>query len=497
MDQSFDDVVSTSDQASTTTGTSRTGPLTSSVNIHCRLPEAEEAPYDAQNRKIYYCKYCPFHGISTTNVRKHLLSKHQINCNSQKSKASLVSERDLAIMYEQVQDNVRKAFDSEILKKSIDTTVIRQCLIDLVTVRSLPLSVVEWSEFHTFCRALNPEAYQSVIPSSHNTMVSWIKDSFIIKKDLVRKTLQSAITRIHLSLDVWTSPNNYLVIAICGHFLNIDEKYQTILLALRRIKGHAGEVQFEEAVLPVLQEYEIVRKVGTIVGDNSGTNDTLCRTLSQHLRQTYPRDPEWIPIQQRIRCLGHILNLIVQAFLFPKEANLQTLESYEEGYLQEEEETEQSYKQQELAEEEQMRSILGPLGKLHNIVVYIRSSPQRLQDFISQAGRRIPLDNRTRWNSWYNMLHTIFRTESDGPNIQAVLASFCIQHSQDLALNLLDTKDWLHLQVVHDILECFATATLLSEGHNSTLDIVLENMDICIDVLEDAKVCLRTKVSTF
>jgi len=42
---------------------------------------------------------------------------------------------------------------------------------------------------------------------------------------------------------------------------------------------------------------------------------------------------------------------------------------------------------------------LGPLGKLYNIVVYIHGSTGRVREFKNQAGRLIPLNNCTRWNS--------------------------------------------------------------------------------------------------
>jgi len=44
---------------------------------------------------------------------------------------------------------------------------------------------------------------------------------------------------------------------------------------------------------------------------------------------------------------------------------------------------------------------MGPLGKLHNIVIHIRGSSGRTKEFEDLAGRIIPLNNRTRWNSWY------------------------------------------------------------------------------------------------
>jgi len=55
---------------------------------------------------------------------------------------------------------------------------------------------------------------------------------------------------------------------------------------------------------------------------------------------------------------------------------------------------------------------MGVLGKLYNIVIHIRSSAARTKLFMSYAGRRIPLDNRTRWNSWFHMLTVALKHRS-------------------------------------------------------------------------------------
>ena len=47
------------------------------------------------------------------------------------------------------------------------------------------------------------------------------------------------------------------------------------------------------------------------IGDNHGSNDKLCRLLQK-------RFPTWIAVYHQIRCIIHIINLIVQAFLFTK-----------------------------------------------------------------------------------------------------------------------------------------------------------------------------------
>ena len=64
----------------------------------------------------------------------------------------------------------------------------------------------------------------------------------------------------------------------------------------------------------------------------------------------------------------------------------------------------------------------GPLGKLHNIVVYIQRSTQRIQAFKElSGGRRLVRDNSTRWNSWFTMIRTAIE-----PRIQLAINLFCI-----------------------------------------------------------------------
>jgi hypothetical protein len=43
-----------------------------------------------------------------------------------------------------------------------------------------------------------------------------------------------------------------------------------------------------------------------------------------------------------------------------------------------------------------IQTIIGPMGKLHNYIVYIRSSANCTTWFVDYTGKIIPLDNRTR-----------------------------------------------------------------------------------------------------
>ena len=99
------------------------------------------------------------------------------------------------------------------------------------------------------------------------------------------------------------------MLAVVADFIDCtEEKHTKALLALPPVKGHSGEVQFA-ALLPVFQDYGIVRKLGAIVADNSGTNDTLCRAIEAYLLKE--EHLEWDSTHWRLRCISYIINFAI------------------------------------------------------------------------------------------------------------------------------------------------------------------------------------------
>ena len=125
--------------------------------------------------------------------------------------------------------------------------------------------------------------------------------------------------------------------------------------------------------------------------DNASTNDTLMEYIAEDLED---EGIAYDPRQHRLRCNGHIIHLAVCAFLFGKHLDA---ERQADGAIE-------SRTGPSIQELNSWRR-LGPLGKLHNIIVYIMASPQQIQAFTQQSGGHMPRrDNKTRWNSWYMML---------------------------------------------------------------------------------------------
>jgi hypothetical protein len=89
--------------------------------------------------------------------------------------------------------------------------------------------------------------------------------------------------------------------------------------------------------------------------------------------------------------------------LFHNSITIEELELYDE--------LEQKGELKDIEKVKQRFQLLGVLGKLHNIIVDTRSSANCTQEFLALCLRMVPLDNRTRWNSWYLCLFVATKHE--------------------------------------------------------------------------------------
>ena len=53
--------------------------------------------------------------------------------------------------------------------------------------------------------------------------------------------MQASISHIHISLDMWTSPNYLAMLSIFAHYLDKDGVRQSRLIAFKRVLGARGE----------------------------------------------------------------------------------------------------------------------------------------------------------------------------------------------------------------------------------------------------------------
>ena len=78
--------------------------------------------------------------------------------------------------------------------------------------------------------------------TSHNTIHKWVMRQFKNEKVTVRMRLQKVQTKIHISLDIWTSTNNKAIMGITAVYIREDGELEHTVLAVKEIEGnHEGE----------------------------------------------------------------------------------------------------------------------------------------------------------------------------------------------------------------------------------------------------------------
>ena len=116
-------------------------------------------------------------------------------------------------------------------------------------------------------------------------------------------------------------------------------------------------------------------------------------------------------------------------------------------------------------------------------MIHIRGSNARTDYFRKLAGRIIPIDNRTRWNSWYNMFFILLK-------LKGMVEQYCEDYESELEEDLLSHADWKKLRTIKNFLTPFSRATLATERDSVSIDRTLFIMDILIKHLQETIVSL-------
>jgi hypothetical protein len=265
----------------------------------------------------------------------------------------------------------------------------------------------------------------------------WAEQEFLEGQEQVKMKLKKSLSQVHISFDIWTSDyQNYAFLGVVAHFVvKSGEKYQNqaILLAMRRLyETHTG-LYCAQILSEVLLEYDLAEQFGFFMADNAETNDVAIKAVLSTLR---PDVKDFN--SRRGRCIGHIINLAAKAFLFGQDT--EAFENIVEGV-----------NESTPLDSERMRTAQiawrkkGPLGKLHNIVIFIRSSSIRKEAFRKAIvgdkkidDQMVKCDNSTRWNSHYDSIKTTLE-------LQERISIYCGRFKDQIGDDLLTENDWNQL----------------------------------------------------
>jgi hypothetical protein len=428
---------------------------------------------------------------TTSNAERHLWSKHGIKklsgANEVPASPNVIAMQILGCKRRKINDVPTTADASNLFKDTLVRWMVKA---------NIPLIGPEDQEFRNLIEiaSLGSNNLVNLIPTG-DTLRTWIIKEFEERKIEIRtQLLHRAQSKIHLSFDLWTSEGTTMsLMAVVAHFLDTAFVNRTRLIALRRLYGsHSGE-NMARVLIDVIQEFRITDRLGYFMIDNAESNDTCLEHL---VREMVPEATEEDVEERRLRCWGHVLNLVARAFLFGTDADAFELEDAANTVLERELERLSAWRKK------------GPVGKLHNTTAFIRSSTQRKELFKSISLSTIDevdgflvgneanhlgviKDNSTRWNSTYLMITRALTKKQEIDAFIQVLDA----RKGDKGLpqeDRLSNEDWLILTKTADILKPIYDHTMrfqsrAKEGHHGAIWEVLPSMEMILHHLESLK----------
>ncbi|KAG7405781.1 putative AC transposase [Fusarium oxysporum f. sp. raphani] len=176
-------------------------------------------------------------------------------------------------------------------------------------------------DFFLFFKATYPDegtqnttgGSQDLLVTNRSALMRLIDATYELYSSQLMATLEASISKVHILSDLWTSPHRHGILAISARWVDQDYQPRRALLAMPECRySHSGETQ-ASLIIDTLAKYGIASNVGYHVGDNATSNDTCLSYLSLRLREDYGLTFD--PSKRRIRCVAHIINLSLQAFL--------------------------------------------------------------------------------------------------------------------------------------------------------------------------------------
>ncbi|KAJ5974771.1 hypothetical protein N7481_008478 [Penicillium waksmanii] len=379
--------------------------------------------------RLINCKECNWETSdsarsgSTKNMQLHLENQHAI-----KAPLSLSS------------DSTRQPSIIAALNKKPKLSTIAQFqenILRWIVKEKMAFTTIEAPSFHQIFVDLSiPEL--DIALFSRTTLKRKLEAEFRRQREILKIELASTCRSIALSLDIWTSSNHISIIGIIGHWLTPDFIYKERVLEFKELRGtHSGE-NIAQAVFGMLQELNLQQKLLTITGDNASNNEAMVIFLHDLLK-TQCQEPQFLGLDSYIRCLAHILNLIVKDIL----------RALKSGTIHEASEICNHLDNQDLSTE-------SALSRIRILAIWISRSNQRRASWRSVCAlmklpdRYIPCDIDTRWNSTFLMLDTALESQ---PQINRYL-------ELQTELPHFTKQDWRRLSQIHQVLKRFYNLTL-------------------------------------
>jgi hypothetical protein len=233
---------------------------------------------NSKNVVVWRCGLCSKEYTErggTTAPKGHLLKYHAID-DPLKGVKQQAQTTSIVKAFERGREatNKRRKFHN-----SFDLATFKELFVRWISRCSIPYRMSTIPEFRDLLAFLN-EDVEAALPANGDTIRSWTMETFRNERQRVQQAVQSAASKVHFTVDLWTSSNSLALLGMIAHYFTENGQLCQSVLALRELEGqHTGENQ-AQLIMKVIEEYGIASKVGYFMMDNAENNETMMRALS-------------------------------------------------------------------------------------------------------------------------------------------------------------------------------------------------------------------------
>jgi hypothetical protein len=136
----------------------------------------------------------------------------------------------------------------------------------------------------------------------NKTAKALIHEAYNWSRDQLTSLLDSSVTAIHLTTDLWTAKSQHGYLGVTATWLSSDFKFREALLSCEHLEyPHTGEVISDE-LFRIISEWHLETTVFTVATDNGSNMVKGIRLLNQNYVDRVLHQP----------CAAHTLQLSVQ-----------------------------------------------------------------------------------------------------------------------------------------------------------------------------------------
>ncbi|EAQ90194.1 hypothetical protein CHGG_06813 [Chaetomium globosum CBS 148.51] len=219
------------------------------------------------------------------------------------------NSRSIATFFNLNANNAEDQRMANHLISAFDRAEFQRRIVRWLISANLPFRTAEHPYLRDVFSYLNPSVDIQKANLSEKTVHALAVREVERHKDAVVKTLQESPGLVHLVFDGWTSRNRLSLYGVSAVFRDEEGTPHKIVLSLPEMSDrHTGE-NIAEAILDVIRNYGIEKKIGYFTVDNATNNDAALKIIGEKLGFQWKERRNVMPLSEKSLLAYSLLNM--------------------------------------------------------------------------------------------------------------------------------------------------------------------------------------------